>query len=139
MLNRLKMKITIATVMLMFSVAGINVYANSRSGTDRYFDTYLPLYYGNTYLSKQTKETNLSYGKVSATNDSTCNSYDAWFCKGDTETIISNIGENLSLVTNHTINYTSNYSQGSKVRLGLEDADYTSVFRHRIIGTVNYK
>ena len=142
MVKKFKIKSTILTVIMMVSLFSVTAFADSTNGTERSFYVTLPSYYGNTYFTSRTKETNLNYGRIYAldyTSGGSCNGYTAWFCKGGTTNPITYIASDLSFTTWYSITYTSNYSAGSSVRLGLEDADNTGLFQHTVGGTVNYK
>lgn len=131
--------ILVLTMFLMLTVS-IPVMAKKipNVGIERSFSTDLPYRYVNVYFQTRTKQSYYGIGYIYLTSKSSkCTGINAWICNGS-KSRCSNIVYCSSLNVKYALNYSSNYSAGSSVRLGMEDYDNTQVLHHKVKGYVNY-
>ena len=133
--------LAVATGVYIPSMASTAPSTPLRSGTERNFSGTLPEGYGNKYYTTRTRETNMDGGYVIVkTLTEKCRGIDAWICKGSTEDRCSTIVEYVTPRSGQKwMRYDSDITKGSKVRLGIEDADLTHMFKqHKVTGILNY-
>ncbi len=145
MFKKLRKKVFIAAF-TMIAATGVCIPSMAdenqlRAGTERNFSGTLPEGHGNKYYTTRTRQTNMDGGYVKVkTLSAGCKGIDAWICKGSTETVCSTIVEYVTPSSGQKwMRYEDGITSGSKVRLGIEDADLTGYFgRHKVTGIVNY-
>lgn len=112
------------------------------SGTDRFFRVDMPTSYQNNWFvfrEKETKSTDVAVRIVD--KESGCEGITGWVensLKVRITPIVEDMGSfNYNYILK--INDSGSAGIGKSVRLGYEDGDKTSIFKHNIAGYVNYR
>jgi hypothetical protein len=127
----------LALVVLTMSIPAL-ASTIPNAGTERSFDTELPLSNKNVYFRTRTKQSNYAIGYAYTTSkSSSCNGINSWICDSSKSRCTS-IAYCSSNNTKYAMNYSRNAASGSSVRLGMEDYDTTVLVNHSVKGYVNY-
>ncbi len=133
---------SILVTSLMLGVVGMfnGSDTSSAAGTDRDWSLSLPHEHGNYYYPFRKKETNEKSGYVQVTKLES-SGVAVWFNKGTSLKDVVRITDVVKFTkkAKKTVNYNSSSKKGSSVDMGIENSDYTWLFRDDAAGIVNYK